>query len=230
MKGGETMNDVLLAGVGGFILGWLVEWLIDLFYWRRRAEEQANLSRSLRTSLDEKERSVLDLQTRLQEETSDLGAVRDQIEQGEVTIRDLTARIGEHNETISRLEAEVGERDEQIEALRMRSEAAEAQVDALKAAQQETELARTALRTELDMWKSAVERDDFEVIHGIGRTYEKRLHNAGILTYQQLASTAPEQIRVILNISSESRRIEPEAWIAEAARLAEQAPDDDPQD
>jgi len=57
-------------------------------------------------------------------------------------------------------------------------------------------------------------RDSFQQIRGIGPVYEKRLYNAGIITFADLAAQNPERIREI--IQSTSHKIGPEAWIEEA--------------
>jgi Helix-hairpin-helix domain len=40
--------------------------------------------------------------------------------------------------------------------------------------------------------------DDFQQIQGIGAAIDRRLHDAGILTYQDLAALTPEQIAASL--------------------------------
>ncbi|MFQ5854793.1 MAG: hypothetical protein ACE5LU_04000 [Anaerolineae bacterium] len=214
-------NNVLLAAIGGFLLGWLIEWLIDLFYWRRRAGEREDRISGLQASLSEKEQGLLDLQARLQEHAANVQGLRDQVSQGEAAIRDLTGQIEDRDQTISWLESAVSERDRQIEGLRVRARETEARADGLEASLQEKGRKLAALRAELEKSADAVERDDLKVIHGIGRVYEAELHNAGIYTYEQMAKATPEQIRDILSVSKRSRRSAPESWIEEAKRLAE---------
>jgi Helix-hairpin-helix domain len=68
--------------------------------------------------------------------------------------------------------------------------------------------------------------DDFERIAGIGPALERRLHDAGILTYQDLAGHTPEEIAAVLTgvtgISPE--RIASQDWIGQAHQLAEPSP------
>ncbi len=59
-----------------------------------------------------------------------------------------------------------------------------------------------------------------EVIRGIGPKFAERLHAAGIHTFAALAAETPERLREIVRAQS-WQKIEPEAWIAEARRLAE---------
>jgi hypothetical protein len=69
-------------------------------------------------------------------------------------------------------------------------------------------------------------RDDLEVIAGIGPALERRLHEAGILTYQDLAERTPEEIATILaHVTGVSAgRIASQDWIGQARQLAEPLP------
>lgn len=64
--------------------------------------------------------------------------------------------------------------------------------------------------------------DDFRKIAGIGLAIERRLHEAGILTYQDLAARSPEQIAASLaNVAGlSSARIASQDWVGQAGRLA----------
>lgn len=75
--------------------------------------------------------------------------------------------------------------------------------------------------------------DDFKQIPGIGPAIERRLHEVGILTYHQLATTSPaelaEKLQNFAGISA--ARIEEQGWTAQARELAPaiQEPAADPQ-
>ena len=64
--------------------------------------------------------------------------------------------------------------------------------------------------------------DDFRKIAGIGLAIERRLHEAGILTYQDLAARSPEQIAASLAdvAGVSSARIASQDWAGQAGRLA----------
>lgn len=62
-------------------------------------------------------------------------------------------------------------------------------------------------------------RDDLEIIDGIGPTYAKRLNEAGIISFEQLAELTPAQIRDIIKPAS-WQKIEAESWIAQAKPLS----------
>ncbi len=66
----------------------------------------------------------------------------------------------------------------------------------------------------------ARKRDPLIDIYGIGEAFEKRLFNAGIYTFEELANTSPQRLREIINPES-WQKIEPESWIAEARLFAE---------
>ncbi len=61
--------------------------------------------------------------------------------------------------------------------------------------------------------------DDLEAINGIGAVFAAKLNAAGIVNFEQLAATSPERIRDIIN-PEEWQKIEPEAWVSEAAEFA----------
>jgi hypothetical protein len=69
--------------------------------------------------------------------------------------------------------------------------------------------------------------DDFRKIDGIGRVLERRLWDAGILTYGDLGQRTPEEIAALLpptaGISAE--RIASQDWTGQARELAEHPPE-----
>ncbi len=85
-----------------------------------------------------------------------------------------------------------------------KSAAAVEEVEALKAEMQ-------AMADELKRIKDAVRStgatDDFTAITGIGAARQEELHEAGLLTYRQLADAAPEDIRNALGAAVSADRI-----------------------
>jgi len=61
--------------------------------------------------------------------------------------------------------------------------------------------------------------DDFKLIRGIGPAIERRLHNAGIRTFADLAALSPDGIAASLAGLS-AKRIAKENWLGQARRLA----------
>lgn len=69
--------------------------------------------------------------------------------------------------------------------------------------------------------------DDFKRISGIGPAIERRLHQAGILSFAQLAALTPAEIAVLVNdlAGMSAERIAEQDWPGQARRLA---PESDP--
>jgi hypothetical protein len=69
------------------------------------------------------------------------------------------------------------------------------------------------------------EGDDFTRISGIGKVFERRLREAGVKSYADLAVLSPEEISSLLAevIAVRPERIRDEDWTGQAARLAEGA-------
>ncbi|MCB0173725.1 MAG: hypothetical protein KDJ97_24610 [Anaerolineae bacterium] len=66
------------------------------------------------------------------------------------------------------------------------------------------------------------EKDNLERINGIGPVFAKRLNNAGIFTFAELAAETPERVLEIIN-PEEWQKIEPELWLEEARQIAQKA-------
>ncbi len=64
--------------------------------------------------------------------------------------------------------------------------------------------------------------DDFKQIHGIGPAIEKRLHQAGILTFSQLSAMAPDELATLFTDMTgfSVERIVQKNWIGQARQLA----------
>lgn len=62
--------------------------------------------------------------------------------------------------------------------------------------------------------------DNLQLISGIGPAYERRLKEAGILTYLDLAQQPPDRIIAVTGLKSRQTSA-PEKWIAEAQTLSE---------
>lgn len=85
-----------LSLFAGMLAGWLLEWLIDLFYWRRRYRALQQENAELRARLTEKETRILKLEEsheRLTEAEADLATLRTTVSTAEIKIEELTARL-----------------------------------------------------------------------------------------------------------------------------------------
>jgi len=67
--------------------------------------------------------------------------------------------------------------------------------------------------------KSNRRLDDLTIINGIGPVYQEQLRQGGLSSFRLLADATPEQVRATLKVP-EWRKIEPESWIEQAKRLA----------
>ena len=64
-----------------------------------------------------------------------------------------------------------------------------------------------------------VERERLEDIYGIGPVYGKRLRDAGVSTFAQLAEQSPDRIREIMGIE-DWQAADPDSWISQARDFA----------
>ena len=86
----------------------------------------------------------------------------------------------------------------------------------------EAELARSKATPPPPMAQTIIrEKDNLEKINGIGPVFAKRLNNAGVFTFAELAEQPPERVREIVN-PQDWQEIEPEQWIEEARQIAQQ--------
>ena len=65
--------------------------------------------------------------------------------------------------------------------------------------------------------KGKITAEDLKVIRGIGSSMEKRLNQAGIFTFAQLAASTPEKLRQVLGNTARLAKVE--SWIAQARDL-----------
>lgn len=77
---------------------------------------------------------------------------------------------------------------------------------------------RIQLKTPQKAGTEAGKSDPLETIDGIGPTYKRRLNEAGIYTFSQLANGSPDTIREITGVT----RWDPAEWISEARQLIEE--------
>jgi predicted flap endonuclease-1-like 5' DNA nuclease len=63
------------------------------------------------------------------------------------------------------------------------------------------------------------EPDDLTAIKGIGPTFARRLHEAGVTSFAALAALSPDEVRAITAVAN--WQADPADWIAEAAQRVE---------
>ncbi len=127
---------------------------------------------------------------------------------------------------VDRLKADGGEgHAAQAKALQKEADGERRSRAALEERYAELHAQYDGLKLKLDTLQSAaapastVEGDPLHLIRGIGRSYARRLNGAGVRTFLQLAGLSPQAIRDILK-PKDWQKIEPERWIAEAAKRA----------
>jgi large subunit ribosomal protein L21 len=69
--------------------------------------------------------------------------------------------------------------------------------------------------------KAAAGADDLKELSGVGPALEKKLHEAGVTTFAQIAAWGPEDIAEMDEKLSFKGRIEREGWVEQAKKLAE---------
>jgi large subunit ribosomal protein L21 len=68
--------------------------------------------------------------------------------------------------------------------------------------------------------KSEAGADDLKKLSGVGPALEKKLHEAGVTTFEQIASWGAEEIAEFDEKLSFKGRIEREGWVEQATTLA----------
>ncbi len=109
----------------------------------------------------------------------------------------------------TRLDDTVRERDSQIVALRER----------IASLETEHTTRTAALQSQLELFGTQTKADNLEDINGIGKVFARKLNDAGVMTFEDLARTPIETIREIIQPKA-WQKVELEAWVAEAADRA----------
>ncbi len=115
--------------------------------------------------------------------------------------------------------AELATAREELSDANAELERLQSQDGAIPAAEAEQLRARIS-ELEAQLAQKPPSRDVFTTINGIGPAFQKRLYDAGVCTFAELAQQTPERLRQIVSANNK-QRIKPEAWIAEAQRRAQ---------
>ena len=189
--------------------------------------ELASIRAELATAHADGERVQADLQRlndAAQRDQVDVGALRRTTEE----LRSETDRLRAEREAVQeasrQYQAELG-------ALKLKLEGASSRqtvlLDANALAAPMATLSAEEPATESPLMRSvgsggetARQRDPLIDINGIGPVYQRRLFDAGVYTFADLAALTPERVREIVRPQS-WQDVDPAAWIAEAQTLAE---------
>ena len=200
----------------GLIIGWIIEWLIDWFYWRRKdqayrrqlAECEKNVT-NLRAELADAEILAADAQRKINKQ-------KQQLAEAEQTRRQLDAQVVGNQ----RLHKKLIEAEEEIGQLKNQLIDYDHNRNALDASLSQIADLRNQLANSYQ--KASQKPDSLEQIRGIGTSFAKRLNDAGIYSYAQLAELTPDHVREIV-AAKKWHKIDPESWIAEAKQRSQEA-------
>lgn len=200
----------------GLIVGWIIEWLIDWFYWRLKGQtyrkelavckEKATI---LSTQLEDTQ--LLHAQAekkanKLKMELAQVQQTRQQLDEQVRGNQRLHEKVVEAENEIAQLKNQLIDYDQNRNAL----DASLSQIADLRAKP-------TRIYQKVDQ-----KPDSLIEIRGIGSSFAKRLNDAGIYTYAQLAELSPSHVREIV-AAQKWHKIDPEGWIAEAKRRRNEA-------
>ncbi len=185
--------NAIAAFVLGLVIGWVIEWIIDWVYWRRRTVEM---------------RHKLEL-------------TESRLTQTEVDLKKTEGIRADLQNQLAALKADTAARQEKFTALEADHAALQAKVAALEAentSQPAPEMARQVIIPAPPETVPA-KPDDLQVIKGIGPVIAKKLNDAGICTFRELAAITPQRLREIVGDVIQ-RLANEEDILVQAQRLA----------
>jgi predicted flap endonuclease-1-like 5' DNA nuclease len=198
----------------GALVAWLIEWIIDWQYWRARLKKALTVwdsSSSMRNRLlsDPTTRRGSRSQASSAQEADEVMQLRSALAAAQQLAQQYKAELATAHADLRDANAEPERLSTQDGAI----PAAEAEQLRARISELEAQLAHPPP-------SRAASRDTFTMINGIGPAFQKRLYDAGVCTFAELAQQTPERLRQIVRANSK-QRIKPEAWIAEAQRRAQ---------
>jgi len=191
----------------------------------RAAELEVEVARlrDIETDYEGQRRRILELESqveRLRAKKGEKGSKASPKRLAELTaeVERLQNILSKHNQTVNDYEGE-------IEELRARNVEQDRMLEKLRSAQTEDARQLAALESEMEQARAEAEKpkpapeQDLELISGIGPVFAKRLKNAGINSYADLAKLAPQEVRDIVNVKK-WQRLDAVSWIAQAVELS----------
>ncbi len=185
----------------GFILGWIAEWIIDLWLRQRRVETR-----------------VVQLEEALREKDAQLVEAQEQARAAEERLEELEAMLREEEQAAPPVSFE--------------------ETPGMAVTSEEGMITHEVLTTEAEVEAPGIvppargvpspvtQGDDLASIPGLGPAYARRLKEAGVLTYEDLARLDESDLRALVRAHPSWEGVDVGAWIAEARRRAglEEAP------
>jgi predicted flap endonuclease-1-like 5' DNA nuclease len=228
------MNWNWLSFLVGVLLGWLVEWLIDFFFWRRKLRASQETTPRLQTQLDSKqarcselEALVTSLRASLRAKEDELSVTADQRAGAQAEVQNLRERLATQETLVADCEKALRARESELAALSEGLSSPESPLEAGRAVYGDSAVRVQALHVQGTEAKAAapvaVEPDDLRVIEGIGPKIADILNSSGILTFAQLADTPVSTLQGILRDAGSRFRIaNPTSWPQQARLAAEE--------
>lgn len=158
----------------GLIVGWVVEWLIDFFFWRRSGNQSA----------------------------ADLQELQDKLVLAEARADEAGAKLAATEESVVKLQNDRSHLENRVLELQAELEAAMEQAPEV--------IIKEVFRAS----------DRLEKIKGIGSVFAKRLNEAGIFTFEQIAEADPVWLEEVVEAKA-WQDVVAEEWVAEAAKIVE---------
>ncbi len=206
----------------GIIIGWVIGWIIDIVFWRGRYEK---LEQQVATLTTENATLEAELENKLQIATVDSA----EIEALQIDIDEVSEQHGALKTQLLNAQAEIERLKQQRSEL---TGSAESEMQRLrdKLKTTETKLEETENRlVEADSKISVVDstpqvivkqKDDLKLIHGIGKTYEKRLNKAGVQTFAEMGALTVERVIEIVK-AKQWQATEAPNWLEQAKLYAD---------
>lgn len=211
----DNIVEVIICLVTGLWSGILVSWL----YWRVRINDLEVIIGDLQSSKDEKDVSLTELKTLLQEQEIIIKVLNDQMQEKEETILNLTSLRMTQVKSNNDLKREITTLQSLNHKLGARIEIAETRVEELDASllEKESEVATFKARMELM-------QDNLSIIPGVGPKVSYLLRSARIDTFGKLATTSVKKIREVLEAENPNllRLIDPSNWPDQARTLQQE--------
>jgi len=211
----DNIVEVIICLVTGLWSGILVSWL----YWRVRINDLEVIIGGLQSSKDEKDVSLTELKTLLQEQEIIIKVLNDQMREKEETILNLTSQRMTQVKSNNDLKREITTLQSLNHKLGARIEIAETRVEELDASllEKESEVATFKARMELM-------QDNLSIIPGVGPKVSYLLRSARIDTFGKLATTSVKKIREVLEAENPNllRLLDPSNWPDQARTLQQE--------
>lgn len=204
-------------------------------------DEIAALIDAVQRILSEHEGEAERLRVEAQDKAAQLARLRTEVEQKESHLEDLRLKVGQKDSNLDLLKAEFDRVRTELEQKDANLVRLKAKFDLVRSELGQKEAHLNGLREEFDRVRSGLEQkaanleqlessyewyvathpDDLTVIKGIGQVYQEKLRQAGIRTYEQLASTTAKYLREVLEAKN-GNKPDPQEWIDRARKLVAQ--------